>query len=106
MVIWTKPALADLKEIHDYIARNSRFYADNVVSAILKKVDKLVTFPEVGRFIPEKQSAVYREIIIYSYRIVYRVNNDFIYIIAIIHSRQDFGPTLEEKIDNNTETNH
>jgi len=27
MVIWTQPAKADLRAVHDYIARDSRYYA-------------------------------------------------------------------------------
>ncbi|MCX5826788.1 MAG: type II toxin-antitoxin system RelE/ParE family toxin [Deltaproteobacteria bacterium] len=41
MVIWTNPAKADLKAIHDFIALDSRFYAKKVTTSIVKKTETL-----------------------------------------------------------------
>lgn len=35
MVKWTTPAKEDLKQIHDYIARDSKFYAQKVSQNIV-----------------------------------------------------------------------
>ncbi len=53
MVKWSKPAKLDLKQIHDYIARDSKFYAQKVSIEIVAKSEKLNSFPEVGRIVPE-----------------------------------------------------
>jgi hypothetical protein len=37
MVIWSKPAKRDLRNIHDHIASNSKFYAKKVVQDIIEK---------------------------------------------------------------------
>lgn len=41
MVIWTKPARADLKYIHDFIVEDSRHYAKKVAQEIQEKTDIL-----------------------------------------------------------------
>jgi toxin ParE1/3/4 len=53
MVRWSGPARMDLKQIHDYIAKDSRYYAKNVVQRIVEKAEELVDFPEIGRIVPE-----------------------------------------------------
>lgn len=53
MVKWSKPAKLDLKQLHDYIARYSKFYAQKVSIEIVEKSERLNSFPEVGRIVPE-----------------------------------------------------
>ncbi len=54
MVIWSARARADLKTIHDYIAKDSPFNAKSVVRELLSKVDSLTAeLPHVGRKAPE-----------------------------------------------------
>lgn len=92
MVRWTKPANIDLREIFDYIARDSHVYARNVVAAIHDRATILNEFPRLGRVVPEINEENTRELIIYSYRIVYQVkdNND-VEILAVIHGKRDLS---------------
>ena len=53
MVKWSKPAKLDLKVIYDYIARDSKFYAQKVSREIVEKSERLNSFPEAGRIVPE-----------------------------------------------------
>jgi toxin ParE1/3/4 len=39
MVIWSIPARNDLKQIYEYIAKDSRYYATNVVENIVSKAE-------------------------------------------------------------------
>ena len=41
MVIWSEPAKADLRSIHDFIANDSRHYAKKVTQDIREKTDVL-----------------------------------------------------------------
>lgn len=66
MVRWTTPAKRDLKEIHDYIARDSKFYAQRVSRDIVNRSEKLNDFPEIGRIVPEIGDHNIRELIVYS----------------------------------------
>ena len=53
MVKWSVPARNDLKQIHDYIANDSKYYAQNVIQEIVAKIESLNDFPEIGRVVPE-----------------------------------------------------
>jgi plasmid stabilization system protein ParE len=37
MVIWTQPAKVDLRNIHDFIAHDSKFYAKKTIQDIIEK---------------------------------------------------------------------
>jgi len=90
VVKWSKPAGLDLKQIHDYIARDSKFYAQKVSLEIIEKSEKLNLFPEVGRVVPEIGDPNIRELLIYSYRLLYEVFPDKVEVLALIHSKRNF----------------
>ena len=91
MVIWTKPARADLKHIHDFIAENSKYYAKKVAQDIREKTDILNRLPGIGKMVPEVGKSEIQELRIYSYRIIYEIKNNTCYILTVIHKRQDFS---------------
>lgn len=95
MVIWSEPAKIDLHQIFDYISQDSEYYAREVIDKIIVEVEKLIDFPEMGRVVPELTNKKIREIIIYSYRIVYEISEN-IEILAIIHARQDFETKMNQ----------
>lgn len=90
MVIWSLPAKADLRSIHNYIAKNSPFYAKKVVQDIREKTDALNTNPKIGKKVVELNDDTIRELSKYSYRILYEISSQQIEILAIVHKRQDF----------------
>jgi addiction module RelE/StbE family toxin len=92
MVIWSIPAKQDLKKIHDYIARDSKYYAEKVSQDILERSEKFNEFPEIGRIVPEIGEVNIREVIVYSYRLIYEISSDKIEVLALIHCKQDFSP--------------
>lgn len=96
MVRWTNPAKRDLKKIHDYIAEDSRFYAKKVVETLVAKAELLSDMPEMGRMIPEFGDSSIRELIIFSYRLVYEVKTDHVDILTIIHGKRDFVAGYQE----------
>ena len=97
MVKWTRPAKRDLKKIHDYIAEDSRYYAKKVVHEILQKTNNLKDFSEKGRIVPELSDPNIRELIIYSYRLIYEIKDNQIEILTIIHGKRDFQKAYQEK---------
>jgi plasmid stabilization system protein ParE len=66
MVKWTVPAKNDLKQIHDYIAKDSKYYAQKVIQEIVAKTETLTDLPEVGRVVPEISDQNIGELIVYS----------------------------------------
>ena len=97
MVKWSVPAKNDLKQIHDYIAKDSKYYAQNVVQEIVTKSEKLTDFPEIGRAVPEISDQNIRELIVYSYRLIYGISETGIEILAIIHGRRDFNSAWDKR---------
>jgi plasmid stabilization system protein ParE len=76
MVIWTHRARADLKAIHDYIAKDSRQNAKRVAHEIRRKADALAEPPHIGRKVPELNDPQLREISAYSWRIIYHLREE------------------------------
>src|SRR4051812_41057961 len=100
MVIWTPRARADLKAIHDHIAKDSRQNAQTVAREILRKGDTLAEPPRPGRTVPEVNDPNLREIPAYSWRIIYYLRDHRVFILTLIHKRrlrgsQDFLPDYE-----------
>jgi len=90
MVKWSEPAKIDLRHIHDYIAINSKFYAEKVAREIVEKSEQISAFPEAGRIVPEIGDSAIREFFIYSYRLIYEIFPDAIEILALIHAKRNF----------------
>jgi addiction module RelE/StbE family toxin len=88
IVRWTQHALDDLRDIHDFIARDSPRAAESLVDRLLTATERLATFPESGRVVPEFPELTYREIIVSSYRALYRQEENAVWIAAVIHGRR------------------
>ena len=88
-VVWTEPALEDLKDLIDYIARDSRIYAQRFGIRLVEAPERLEDFPHVGRVVPEFSDESIREIFCGSYRIIYQVRGEICYIVSIIHGSRD-----------------
>ncbi len=84
-VLWTEPALDDLTAIRNYIARDSETYATDFADSILAAVERLNEFPRMGRVVPEADSAHIRELILRDYRIIYRLGQNVVHFLAVIH---------------------
>lgn len=91
MVVWSGPAKKDLKQIYDYIARDSKFYARKVAYDVVERVENLDRFPNIGRIVPEVNDPNIKEIFVYSYRVIYAVKPDRVEILTILHGRRDFS---------------
>ncbi len=90
-IVWTDLSVFDLKEIFDYIAKDSKRYAENQVRRIKSKTVILKLEPELGRVVPELEINEIRELIEGNYRIVYRIlNKDLVEILTIHHSAREF----------------
>jgi plasmid stabilization system protein ParE len=90
MVRWSAPARNDLRQIYDYIARDSRYYARVVIDKIVTSTEKLERFPDIGRVVPEIGDDNVKELFVYSYRILYEITPDAIEVLAIVHGKRDF----------------
>jgi addiction module RelE/StbE family toxin len=98
-IVWSPEAVEDLESIASYIARDSSFYAGAVVEKILNTANDIGEFPFTGRIVPEIGQKNIRERLVYSYRVIYRIQKNIITIAAVIHGRRLIAP-FEERITN------
>ena len=84
-VEWTSSAIRDLTGIFEHIAKDSARYAIVVVDRITSRTNQIASFPYSGEMVPEYRRTDIREVIEYSYRVIYLVTADRIYILAVIH---------------------
>ena len=84
---WTKQAINDLKDIAEYISKDSQRYASQLVRRIHIKVGLLQNQPDSGRMVDELGRKDVRQLLEGNYRIIYRkVNVTQIEILTIHHS--------------------
>ncbi len=91
MVIWTARAKKDLKSIHRYIAEDSPINAKNVTNDMLVKVEPLADLPNRGKVVPEIGRDDVREISVHTWRLIYHIRQQNVFIIAITHKRQQLS---------------
>jgi hypothetical protein len=84
-VDWSDLALDDLDDVCRYIAKDSPYYAREFAERIFATTDRLKDFPLSGRMVPEIDNTSIREVIVQSYRVMYRVEQVRVLILAVIH---------------------
>ena len=63
----------------------------NFVEKIIEAVEKLKDFPEIGRIVDEADNPNVRELIFQNFRIIYRIVNEVVQILAIIRGSRDMS---------------
>ena len=99
-VKWIAAAKKDLEEIIEYIARDSIEIAIKKYEIIKETAQQLCLFPEQGRVIPElsRQNIVkYHELIISPWRLMYKIENTVVYVMAIIDGRRNIEDILLQR---------
>ena len=96
-VKWSPEAIEDVESIAQYINRDSKFYAHATVSKIIDFSDSLAKFPRMGRVVPEFNDVKIREWLVYSYRLVYKIESTHILILAVIHDKRSFASISPER---------
>ncbi|MGB0468227.1 MAG: type II toxin-antitoxin system RelE/ParE family toxin [Pontibacterium sp.] len=93
-IVWTEPALADLNDIAEYVALDNVVAANSLVQTVLTKIERLDTFPESGRIVPELEHLKYREVVISPCRIFYKIEHDKVYILFVMREERDLRKYL------------
>jgi toxin ParE1/3/4 len=88
---WTPLAYEDLESIFGYISKDSIFYATKQIDTLIKRVAILEEYPLAGKIVPEFNNAIIRELIEGSYRIIYKIGNEIIFIIRVHHSARNLN---------------
>jgi toxin ParE1/3/4 len=85
-VIWTEPALGDLREIIAYIARDNAEAAGRIGQDIIATVEVLAQFLLIGPRHGDTLLGEIREVICWNYRIFYRISSKK-RLVEILHIR-------------------
>jgi plasmid stabilization system protein ParE len=97
-VVWSPNSLNDVLEIAEYIERDSHAYASSVVTKILDKTRLLRTFPFSGRVVPEEMNENVREHFVFSYRLIYEISGDTVFVLAVVHGKRMLYPEFEKRM--------
>src|SRR5262249_48502524 len=91
-VRWTLQAVDDLEAVCLFIARDAPQLASIFAERALRTTERLVTFPNSGRIVPELNDPNLREIILGNYRLIYRIVQDAVQIITVHHGARRLDP--------------
>jgi addiction module RelE/StbE family toxin len=85
----TRAAEEDIAAIYAYYAERAPDLAGRVSRAIIGAIDGLVDFPLMGREgkVPNTRERIMTR---YPYRIVYRVVDEQVFILRVLHQRQNW----------------
>ena len=87
---WSQRSISDLQALHDYIAQDCQLYAERFVAKLVRATEPLADFPELGRRVPEEPDQPnVQELLVQTYRIVYRVEAERILIATVLHGSRD-----------------
>ena len=89
---WTFQARTDLKDIANFISKDSKRYAKLQVTRIVQRTKILKSQIYAGKIVPEIERPNIRELIEGNYRIIYKViNENQTDILTVHHSARDLS---------------
>ena len=91
---WSPEAIEDVEAIAAYIERDSPWYAKAVVSKIVETAETIPDHPDLGRIVPEIDDRSIRERFVYSYRIIYRIEQQRILVATVVHGSRLLQPFI------------
>jgi len=84
-VRWTPQAADDLEAICTFIARDAPQVAATFADRVIRATDRLASFPYLGRVVPELGIDNIREIVVGSYRVIYRIRQEEVHVLTVHH---------------------
>lgn len=99
-VEWSRPASKDLLNIIEYISQDNIDTAISIFETIKSKCKTLNQFSERGRVVPELKAYgifSYRELVISPWRIIYRISDQKVFVLAVLDSRRNIEDILIER---------
>jgi toxin ParE1/3/4 len=87
-VRFTQPARAQFLAAVAYIQADRPSAAQGFRARANDALAVLITFPESGRVIPEFPRLGFREVLVDSYRFLYRVKGDTVWVVGAWHDAQ------------------
>jgi toxin ParE1/3/4 len=85
---WSPLAFRRTHEISEHIRQDNPAAAEAWLQGLFRVIDRVVSFPDSGRVLPEVGKPEIREMLYGEFRIVYRRTAKRVSIITIRHGRQ------------------
>ncbi len=92
-ITWSPLAVQRVLEAAEFIALDKSEAAARWAESAFKAVERLGDLPKSGRMVPEIGRDEVREIVHGSFRIVYRIESEQVFILTVRHSRRQFDPS-------------
>ncbi len=88
-VVWRRRALADLRALREFIARNNPSAAARTAARVHQAVARLAAFPHQGRAGRDPST---RELIVTGtpYLVIYHVHQGTVEVLRVLHGRQQW----------------
>jgi toxin ParE1/3/4 len=67
-----------------------------MVADLFSEAEVLISFPKIGRKIPERDDPKYREIHVPPFRVMYKLEQDNVVILTVIHSRRNTAKIVKK----------
>ncbi len=96
-VRWSLTAGGDLRELEDFIARDSVLHAIQFIDRIVESAETLQTTPQLGRIVPEFSRSDLRELLFRGYRIVYLLKDEYVTILRVVHGARDLAELVRRE---------
>jgi addiction module RelE/StbE family toxin len=100
-VRWAEEAVRDLEEIVSYVAADIPVNAKNLLAKLRSRAEALDATPLRGRVVPELARfgiRSWRELVVKPYRIIYRVAEKEVHVLAVFDGRRDLEDVLLERL--------
>ena len=94
-VSWTESALDDVRDITEFVAKDSPAYAERLAGKLVEAPRRLAQLPRSGSIVPEFRRDTIREVLVRPYRIIYQIRDDDSFVVAVIHGSRDLVRLLD-----------
>ena len=101
IVYWSNIAKFDLELIIERLINEDENRAYDIYNLIKSSALDLPEFPNRGRIVPELEFFFirnYREIIVKVWRIIYRIDGNSVYILAVLDSKRNVEDILLNRL--------
>jgi len=92
---WTHRAEADLASIYNYIADDDPLAAEQWVEKLMERATLAAHAPHAGRIVPEFGVSELREVLVQSYRIVYRIRSAEVHVVTVFEGHRRFPADVD-----------
>lgn len=93
-VVRTEPGWENLEAAAESIARDSPHCAAALIREARDAARSLTRFANRERVVPEINDPAVRELFVWCYRLLYRIKDSEVQVLAFVHSARDLGSLL------------